>query len=523
MNMHSDKKILNKGLIAITTLNIVLALISFLKDTLLANYLGTTGSADTLFAAFFLPDAIGFNILGQTASLVLVPVFVTLISANKRTEAKGTAFIAAFAFIIISLITTFIILTGNSYSLIGIISGGENIDKTLALTLIKILMPISYIIPIAYISIAYLNAQNRFIATAVAPLIYNSFILFMVVCSIVLKIPAQKGIILIAIAISTAALLMSVYLFLAAGALKNRFILKECLYESWHHIGKIKKLRNQVAYSILIFTLYQSVLYFERFVANQISPGGISALNYSYRLAQFPLWVFISALFVVILPELSKKVAIEDYKELYNKFHNAWLILLLFITPIAILLFLLRVEVLSVVFLRGAFGQDSLKLTSQILAGYSLSIIFQSFSYLLLRVYLVYEKMEKVFLAYLLSSVINISFDIIAYQHFGLWVIGIGAILGWFSNMLLLFFMGETEMKRQILTKEAWSPIIMLGANLIALLAGILVKVGLESQLVLRGGTIKALIISAACSVTYLAIYIFILMNSKILQKIIKY
>lgn len=525
MNAHSAKKIMNKGLISIIALNIALALVSFLKDTLLASYLGTSGSADTLFTAFFLPDAIGFNILGQTASLVLVPFFVTQLSEYKRKEALGVAYIAVFASVIISFLTSLILLVGENNSFMGLISGGDynNIDKPLSLILLKVLIPILYIIPIAYICIAYLNAQDRFIATAIAPLIYNACILFMVVLCMVLKVPAKKGVILISAAISFAALLMAVYLFTVAGVFKYKLLIKSSLVESLRHVVKIRKLGNQAIFFVLIFTLYQSVLFFERFIASKISPGGISALNYSYRLAQFPLWVFISALLVVILPDLSRHNALENYKELYNKLHNAWLILLLFITPVAILLFLMRNEVLSLVFLRGAFGQDSLKLTSQIMAGYSLSIIFQSLSYLLLRLYLVYGKMGKVFLAYLVSSVINISFDLVAYRYLGLQTIGIGAMLGWFVNMLLLFFLDETQMKKQILMKEIRIPVIIIGSNILALLVGILVKGILETQVVFSGITLKVLILVVVCSLMYLAVYILILMKFKIIQRILRY
>lgn len=522
-SVPSDKKIMNTKLIAMVALNIALALISFLKDTLLASYLGTSGSADTLFATFFLPDAIGFNILGQTASLVLVPIFVAQLSEQKRKEALGTAYLAAFGFMAVSLIISVTFFSGDNYSLMGLISGGNNIDNTLSFTLLKVLFPIMYIIPIAYICIAYLNAQDKFIATTAAPLIYNAFILLTVILCMILKVQANKGILLISASISIAAILMTVYLFFVAGVFRNKLAIRSSIAESLSNIRKLHKLGNQALYFILVFTLYQSVLFFERYVASRISPGGISALNYAYRLAQFPLWVFISALLVVILPEFSRHIAIRNHKELYNKFHNAWLILFTFITPVAILLFLFRDEVLSLVFLRGAFGQDSLRLTSQIIAGYSLSIIFQSLSYLLLRVYLVNGKMEKVFFTYLVSSATNIIFILAVYRSLGLWSIGIGAMIGWFVNMIMLFFLGEVDMKRKLLMEEPRTPLIIIGANMIALFAGLLLKITLETQIGLSGNILKLLLLVAACSLVYLTLYVFILIKLKILQRILRY
>lgn len=521
MNVHTDKKIINQGLMVLIVLNIALALVSFLKDTLLASYLGTTGNGDALFAAFFLPDAIGFNILGQTASLVLVPVFVTLLSSQRKREALGIAYIAGLVAVIAAFVVSLLLLLGKNYSLMGIISGGDHIDKELSLTLLKTLIPILYIIPVAYICIAYLNAKNRFTATAVAPLVFNAFILFAVVLCIAIKVPAEKGIILIAAAISLASLFMAIYLFHAAGAFRKKLSVKAILAENKLPGELLQKLAIQTAYVVITFALYQSVLYFERFVANKICPGGISALNYSYRLAQFPLWVFISALLVVILPELSKNAALQNHKELYDKLHHAWMTLVMFITPVAVLMFILRREVLSLVFLRGAFGQESLRLTSQIMAGYSLSIIFQSLSYLLLRVYLVNGKMGRAFLSYLISSAFNIVFDIAAYRYLGLWAIGGGAMLGWLVNLLILFSLGEGELKRQIVMREPGIPGIIVGTNILAAVLGILGKRVLEMYLTLRSDTLNALILAVACSLIYLTVYLVLLLKFKIIQRIL--
>ena len=521
VDMQSNKRIINKSLILLIGLNIALALISFLKDTLLASYLGTSGSADTLFATFFLPDAIGFNILGQTASLLLVPVFVSLLSDDNKKEALRTAYLVAFVFLLISLFSSLFFICGDSYTLIGIVSGRRNIDQNLAKTLMRVLVPIVFIIPMSYICIAYLNAQNRFKTTAIAPLIYNACILIAVTFCMLFKISVTKGIILISVAISSSALIMTIFLFYSAGVLKKMLSYRSCLAKTVGKTIRIKKLEYQMFYLIMIFTLYQSVLYFERFVAAKISLGGISALNYSYRLAQFPLWVFVAALLVILLPELSRQIASDNHEELYNKIYNAWLIVLLFITPVAVLMLILRREILSVVFLRGAFGQDSLELTSQIMAGYSISIIFQSLSYLLLRVYLVYGKMKKVLSAYLVSSVINVLFDFITYKYLGLWSIGIGAALGWLVNMICLLFMSENDFKTKILTKDKRTPMIIIVANVIASFAGFLMKTILETNLIFEAYTIKVLIVACSCCVIYLGVYLLILIKFKIYKRIV--
>lgn len=520
MSEKGPKKIINKSLWIMIVLNIVLALVSFLKDMLMAGYLGTGVQADTLFATFFIPDAIGFNILGQTAALILVPTLVTLFEEDKEAEAYGVTLITSIIFSMISTFAVLLLIKSGSGLFASLSAGNGNIDQKLSIRLFSLLIPILYTVPMAYAMIAFLNAKERFITTTFAPLVFNIGVMAAVVISMGLNLPPSKGVVSITLGISCASLLMMMYLL---SQMPRGMSLVKSVKLSLNESERLKRLGLQALILVLIFLIYQSVLYGERIVAFLVKPGGISALNYAYRFSQFPLWVFIAALLVMILPEMSKHHAIEDFESLYNKFHEAWLLLLIAIIPVALIMCLFRYEILTIVFLRGAFTLDSLMMTSQIMMGYALSIVFQSISYLLMRLYLVYNNLERVLIGYLISSALVLMVDFTFYKIIGLQVIGLGALIGWGVNALILFVMGEPKMKKCLLEKDTHMHRAIFLSNLFAILPVILTKWVLNKIWIQDYSMGTNFMILLICGIEFMMIYGILLVKLKVFPKILRY
>ena len=145
-----------------------------------------------------------------------------------------------------------------------------------------------------------------------------------------------------------------------------------------------------------------------------MEPGTLAGLNYAYRIAQFPNWVFVAAVTAVLLPALSRSAAAGGgggsvKPELYRAL-GATLCLML---PSAAVLYFLREPIISLLFGRGAFDSHSVALTSELLAGYSLSVAFQVVSVLCLRYFLACGRLYGPAAVYLVSTVCTIVFDLL--------------------------------------------------------------------------------------------------------------
>jgi peptidoglycan biosynthesis protein MviN/MurJ (putative lipid II flippase) len=65
----------------------------------------------------------------------------------------------------------------------------------------------------------------------------------------------------------------------------------------------------------LILISSQGILLFERYLASSIEPvGGISSMSLSYRITQFPIWVFAAAISRVILPNFQNHTQVATGK-----------------------------------------------------------------------------------------------------------------------------------------------------------------------------------------------------------------
>lgn len=95
--------------------------------------------------------------------------------------------------------------------------------------------------------------------------------------------------------------------------------------------------------------------------------------------------------------------------------------------PMIIGLFALRYPVVTILFKRGAFDDNSVKLTCDILAGYSLGILGQSIIVLCLRYYLAIKKIFKPLIILMFTFALNIILDLNLIKTIGLSGIGFGS------------------------------------------------------------------------------------------------
>ena len=102
--------------------------------------------------------------------------------------------------------------------------------------------------------------------------------------------------------------------------------------------------------------------------------GAVAWLSYADRLYQLPLGVVGIAIGIVLLPDLSRKLAAGDDAGGQNAFNRASEISLALTIPAAIALFVVPVPIVSVLFERGAFDSDDTAATALAVGLYGLGL-----------------------------------------------------------------------------------------------------------------------------------------------------
>jgi peptidoglycan biosynthesis protein MviN/MurJ (putative lipid II flippase) len=125
------------------------------------------------------------------------------------------------------------------------------------------------------------------------------------------------------------------------------------------------------------------------------------------------------------------------------------------ILPLAIVIQMLRLPIISILFRGGAFDEHSISITSDILSGYALAIIGQSIFMISLRFFMAIRKILIPMMIVLFSSVVNIAADYLLVSVYGAAGLGVGAAVGSICNGVLLIIFLNRELELHILKKAA--------------------------------------------------------------------
>lgn len=130
-----------------------------------------------------------------------------------------------------------------------------------------------------------------------------------------------------------------------------------------------------LVFLIVIELLNRSYFLFDRYVATEFGAGIISALNYSQVLVQLPDAIVGFAIASVVFPVFSETATGESGKRIHDTYRNAIVGGMLLTIPLAVFFLLNAVDLVRVIFLRGAFDATSLEVTAGLLRPYTPTII----------------------------------------------------------------------------------------------------------------------------------------------------
>ena len=420
---------------ALILINMLLAVTALLKDVFLASYLGTTSNADALTLALFVPDTLGNLLFAASINMSCVPVFSMLFVNYKLDRLKKCFKNINVVVIIISLFMSGLLFVFRQ-AIMG--SLGNSLSPQIIKTyvqLFSIILPIIIFYPLLYAGVSIMQVYGKFIIPAWAPVLYNGMFLSSIFCMYILKIPSTKGVYIIALAITLGVIGMFIMILQAVSKLNISFFdlgskSINLLKLPRNEINDLRAILKIFLPYLLIIISTQTVFFFERFIASGQGVGSVAALSYAFRLAQFPIWVFVAAISTVILPSMSKLNGKGQAEELRKKIIKAFKTVLLFSIPMTTILYILRIPIITILFERGAFDSNSLNITADILQGYALAIIGQSLWAVCLRYFMAVGKTGLPLLSCVCAVIINIILDFYLTSKIGLSGLGYGAAIG---------------------------------------------------------------------------------------------
>ncbi len=364
--MNGVKKTLKTaGFMIIATL--LAKFMGMYRDILFAALYGTSNAAIAYQTASRIPLLFFDIALGSAISSSFIPVFNEYLGKGERE--KAAEFSNSFLNIIF-LITAVICAIGVIFRgfIVGFLGSGLAPEvKMLSSQLVAIMFPSMIFTALAYSLTGVLQSYGEFNAPAAISLVSNGImVIYLLIAKDSLGIHGVSVAMLIAWAFQLIVLMPSLvkkkYRYRPKINLKNE--------------GLIKALK--LAVPILISSWVQPInTMVNMFLASFLNGGqAVSALEYANKLYIIFVGVITYAVSNLIFPSISRLAAEKDKKQEFTDVLKTAVGSVLFILiPIMIVFLMKRVEIIRLVYERGAFGAEQTQLTSTALLWYSFGML----------------------------------------------------------------------------------------------------------------------------------------------------
>jgi putative peptidoglycan lipid II flippase len=335
-------------------------LLGFVRDILIAAYLGAGPVAEAFLIAFALPNMFRRFFAEGAFNMAFVPLYAKRVEAGEgATEFARDAFSALAAVLVVFTLFAQAVMPWLVLAMAGGFAADDRLD--LAVTFGRIAFPYILFISLAALLSGALNAMGRFWVAAAAPVLLN--VLFIAALVVGAALGWDTGLTL-AWTVPFAGFAQMLVLWLAAR--------REGL-TLWPRrprmTPELKRLLVIAAPAALAGGVVQVNLLVGRQVASFFD-GAIAWLNYADRLYQLPLGVVGIAIGVVLLPDLSRRLRAGDEGSSRHAANRAAEFSLALTLPAAVALMVIPLPLISVLFQRGAFGAGDAAMTAAALAIY---------------------------------------------------------------------------------------------------------------------------------------------------------
>ena len=413
-------------------------LLGYLRDILIAIFLGTGFLADAFFVAFRIPNTFRRLFSEGTFNAAFVPSYSSVLNNKKKSQDFASSI---FNLLILGLFFIVLIIEILMPLFVFLIAPGFEGDyqkMELAVTLTRITFPFLMFISLASFFSAILNSHNKFAIASAAPIILNILLIGVLLFG---KILNDQLVYYLAYAVTGAGILQLVFLY---------FYVKKYFSPNINFSikidNKVKTFFKKLLPSIFSSGVTQINILIGTIIAS-FQTSAVSYLYYADRVYQINLAIAGIAIGTVILPQLSKYVQKQN-KEKINLIQNKALELSLFLSiPAAMALLIASEEIISSLFGYGSFDELSVKNSAKALFYFAIGLPAFSLIKVFSAFFFARHNTKLPFYISLTSILLNIFISIIFFREIGFIIIPIATtISSWFNAIFLFIFLKKENL-----------------------------------------------------------------------------
>lgn len=355
-------------------------IVGLIQNRVFTTQFGAGDTLDAFVAAFRVPDFVFNLVVIGALSAAFIPLFMDKLVNSKG---KKSAFDFSLSVLHTTLLATCLLMAVFAIFapvIVPIITpgfSGEKLDLTITLSRIMALQPI--LLTLSFVFSGILNSFHRFLAYAIAPILYNAGIIFGALVFYPRLGPSGLG--------------WGVVL----GALLHILVQLPGTFQvgwRWRPVlawasEDMKTLWRMTLPRVFGLAAQQINLLIATIIGSTLLAGSISVFYLANNVQYLPVGIFGIAFAQAAFPTLSAQVARRDQRAFVRTLSQTIRYVLFFVIPASVFFFLLRAQIIRVLFGDGAFDWEDTILTFQTFGWLTVGIFAQALLPLLTRAFYV--------------------------------------------------------------------------------------------------------------------------------------
>ncbi len=422
-----------KAMATVGGLTGVSRILGFIRDVLTAIILGAGPLADAFIVALKLPNLFRRVTAEGAFSVSFVPMYSRKLHQDGAAAAEDFAS-NAFA-VMFTLLTPFVLLAMAAMPIVikliapGFTVGEERYD--LAVELTRVTFPYLLLISLSALMGGMLNAHDRFMPFAAAPIVFN---LALIAALLFLEPMMESGAHALSWGLFAAGVLQFIGLIFCVRKYRLGLRLRMPKFDA-----DIRQLFKLMGPGVLGAGVVHINLFVDIIIASTLPEGSISYLYYADRINQLPLGMVGIAVGTALLPMLSRTMAGGNIAESRALFNRALEVCLILALPAGVAMATVALPMIKALFEYGNFDANDARTTAWVLAGYAIGVPAYVASKVFSTTYYARHDTKTPVKMAIITALLNIAGALALIQYIGVAGIALSTgICGWVQFVLLL-------------------------------------------------------------------------------------
>ena len=406
--------------------------LGYLRDILIAIFLGASVFADAFFVAFRIPNTFRRLFAEGTFNAAFIPSYT---EARVEGKQKGKQFaddiLSSLLLILLGIVLLVEIFTPYFVYLIapGFINDYQKFDLVVQLT--RITFPFLLFVSLASFFSGILNSNNRFAAAAAAPIILNLILIGSLFFSYFYNLNYAKQ---LSYGVTFAGIIQLIFLIIF-----SKKYYKPSLKFKIKFNKKIKIFFKKLIPSILSSGVTQINILVGTIIAS-FESGAVSYLYYADRIYQINLALAGIAVGTVSLPVLSKAFKKKDNNKIFDIQNRSIELSLIFSFPASAGLIIASEQIVNALFGYGSFSKDDMEMTALALKYFGYGVPSFALIKILSNFFFARNNTKTPFYISSFVVLLNVSLSVSFFNQIGFIIIPIATSLSTWFGVIIYFY-----------------------------------------------------------------------------------